>query len=47
MLTDFRERPINPNYIVLATPDDLTGLTLFNSAFIIFAFTPKSLIQLR
>ena len=47
MLTDFREKPTDPNYVALATADSVLGLTLFKRAFIIFAYTPDSLEELR
>jgi hypothetical protein len=47
MLTDFRDQPIAPNYIVLATANSVLGLTLFKRAFIIFTYTPTSLEELR
>lgn len=47
MLTDFRTKPIKPNYIVIATGDAVLGLTLFNKAYIIFTSTPNNLTELR
>ena len=47
MLTDFRSAPTAPNYIVLATPTSLLGLTLFKRAFIIFTEVPNSLTELK
>ena len=46
MLSDFRNIPVSPNYIVLVTPNDCLGLTLFKKAFITFTFTPHTLTEL-
>jgi hypothetical protein len=47
MLTAFRTKPTDPNYIVVATDESILGLTLFNRAFIIFTYAPNSLSDLR
>jgi len=47
MLTAFRTKPTNPNYIIIATTDSVLGLTLFNRAYVIFDFIPSSLTELR
>jgi hypothetical protein len=47
MLTDFRKHQASPHYIVLATADDILGLTLFKRAYIEFTYTPSSLEELR
>lgn len=47
MLRDFRDKPINPNYNVLAIGNACLGLTLFDRAFIIFTYTPSTLEELN
>jgi len=47
MLTSFRTKPSNPNYIVIATADSVLGLTLFNKAYVIFTYIPNSLTELK
>lgn len=47
MLTAFRTKPTDPNYIVVATDDSVLGLTLFSRAYIILTFAPPSLSELR
>lgn len=46
MLTDFRDKPTQPNYIVLALPEPTLGHTLFNKAHILFTYAPDSLTEL-
>ena len=47
MLTDFRTKPTDPNYIVVATGEAVLGLTLFNRAYVIFTSSPDTLTELR